>query len=316
MKKLYVLLIPIIIAFMGIFGWLYIKSTPQYSLYQMYQAVKAHDFTTFTKYADIDTIVSNLVDKVLEQSNKEQATKATGNEWEQLGANFTNVFIMGMKPTLINAAKSAIQKGVETGEIKNGYKPQNFVKTMMSLKVAQDGKVATITVMGNDNKPLSFKMRQLEGYWQVFDMDMDLSSANPSGAEKSSDTEGKTQTAQYGQKTEIGGGWYLTVNEPVDYVSGNRFEQPKENNKFVFTEVLYENTTNETGSFSISNLQLKDGDDHIYSYVYSGKDPKLESGDLEAGGKARGFITFEILKSSPVKSVIYNNNSNTVIFSK
>lgn len=313
MKKLSFLIIPVIIVVVGIFSWLYIKSTPQYSLYQMYQAVKSHDYKTFIKYADIDTIVSNLVDKVIEQSKKEQAAKSTGNEWEQLGASFAEGIILSMKPTLTTAAKSAIQKGVETGDIKSGYKSQSLFKTLMSLKVVRDGKVATVTITGDDNKPLSFKMRQLEGYWQVFDMNLDLSSANTSGA---SDAGKKTQKAQYGKRTDIGGGWFLTVNEPVDYVSDNQFEQPKEGNKFVAVESEYENTTTKTDSFSISNLQLKDNENHSYSYTYTSKDPQLNSGDLEAGGKIKGFITFEILKSSPVKSVIYNNNSITIVFSK
>ncbi len=317
MNKLLLLIIPLVFIVLGIFGWFYIKSTPQYSLYQMYQAVKSHDYKTFTKYADIDTIVSNLVDKAIEQSKKEQAAKATGNEWEQLGANLAQGIIMGMKPSLISAAKSAIQKGVEAGNIKSAYKPQNLVKTLMSLKVTQDGKVATVTVTGNDNKPLSFKMRQVEGYWQVFDMNLDLSNINPTnGTGTGTDTGKKTQQVKYGQRTDIGSGWFLTVNEPIDYISDNQFEQPKEGNKFVAIEAVYENTTNKTDSFSISNLQLKDVDDHSYSYTYTGKDPQLQSGDLEAGGKARGFVTFEISKSSPVKEVIYNNDLMTVIFSK
>lgn len=142
----------------------------------MYQSIKTHDYTTFSKFVDVDTLVGNLVDKSLEESKKQQELDDSADEWEQLGNSFAEGLVTLMKPTLTSAIKSGIQKNIESGDFKINYQPKDIFRILTDLKVKKDGKTATITVIGNDNKPFTFKMRQLDDYWQVFDMDVNLSS--------------------------------------------------------------------------------------------------------------------------------------------
>jgi len=280
----------------------------------MYNAVKSHDYATFTKFADIDTIVSNVLDKALAQSQKEQAAKTSGDQWEQLGANFAQGLITAFKPALIQKAKDEVKKQVEEGTFQTSYKPGNMITGFFSIKVQKDGKVANVTVPTQDpkTKPLSLKMRQQNGYWQVFDMNIDLSNAM-----ESPQVTQTTTRVKLGTRTDIGGGWFIAIASPSAYVSNNEFETPKEGNRFVATEITYENTTDQSDTYSLSHLSLKDTDDHSFSYSYmGGKEPQLSNDTLEAKGKVKGFVTFEIPETAQIKSIIYNGTEKTIIFEK
>ena len=172
-KKFWMIIIITIAILSGLF--LYLKSTPQYSLFRMYWSVKQRDYTTFSKFVDIDSVVNNLVDKVIENEKQQNLNNST-DEWASLGNSFAEGLITLMKPTLTSEIKSGIQKGVESGDFDTKYQPKEMIGILRNIKVKRDGKVATVTINNKDNKPFNFKMRKLNGYWQVFSTDIDLSS--------------------------------------------------------------------------------------------------------------------------------------------
>jgi len=273
----------------------------------MYQAIEAHDYETFSKYVDVDSVIDNMLDKALEESKEEEPA---GDEWYELGKSFAEGLIMMMKPRLKEEAKTEMKRQIESGEFKKEYKPQNIVKAFTKIKVQKEGKVANVTLTKEDNETLSIKMRKKDSYWQVFDMEFDLPEI------EAEETEG-AQQLKFGDRADIGKGWYLTVSELVSYEPKDIWDEPKEGYKLVSSEVIYENTSQETGHFSLSNLKLRDTEDHSYSdYLFGGKEPRLESGDLEAGGKVKGFVTFEILEDAEAQSVVYSGTYKTVVFSK
>lgn len=311
MKKLK-LSIGILVALLLIvlLSWRYILSTPQYSLYQLYNAVKVHDYQTFTKYADVDSVVGNVIDKVMAQNG--ETANSQGNGWDQLAQGL----VLSMKPTLVQTAKNEIKKQVEQGSFQTNYKPNDFLKGFFAIKVKQDGKVADVTLpsQNSKDKPLSLKMRQLDGYWQIFDMNIDLSSTN-----QLEDTGRKVQNAKFGQRMPIGHDLFVTVSEPIPYTSDNEFEQPKSGNQFLAVDVTYDRSSNSkfTDGYDPSFLKLKDTDGHLYQTSYVTKDPSLSSADsLEAGGKARGWIVFELPINTQLKQAVYSNSDVTIDFSK
>ena len=316
MKKYLLIGLPVLLIVLGLFVWLYVRSTPQYSLYLISNSVKAHDYKTFTKYVDINTVVSNVIDNALAESAKEEAKAPQGDQWYQLGQAFAQGLITAMKPTLIQKAKDEVQKEVETGTFKNNYSSTNLVVQFFAIKVKQDGKVANVTIPANNpkNQPLTVKMRQTNGYWQIFDMALDTSNLNNTSAGAAA-TSGSTQ-AKYDSRVSIGSDWYIRISTPEAYTTYDEFSGPKEGNKYVDIEVTYENTTKQQDSFSTDNLKIKDIDDHSYSSTYSGRDPMLASGTLEANGKVKGYLTYEMPSNEAVKSVIYSNsyNGTTIIF--
>ncbi len=88
------------------------------------------------------------------------------------------------------------------------------------------------------------------------------------------------------------------VTANLDFHSGNAYEQPKADNRFVTVEILYENTGTEKLSYNPFDWKLTDSAGFNYDHGYSGKGPELHSGDLAPGEKARGFITYEVPKTS------------------
>ena len=64
MKKVYVIciIILLLVATTGIIYWQY-TTTPRYSLLQIKKAYDQHDFASFQKYVDIETVTNSLVDK-------------------------------------------------------------------------------------------------------------------------------------------------------------------------------------------------------------------------------------------------------------
>lgn len=280
-------------------------SSPQYSLYQMYGAVKEHNYEKFKKYVDIDSVTTNVVDKAIE-SAKQNTDTTSGNVWENLGATFAVSLFDSMKPGFKTTLTSTIQKAVEEGTFKSDYKPKNIIQIFQMISVKRDGKVADITIKAKGVSDLHIKMRNLNGYWQVFDMDLPAPSTNDTS---SSET---TTQAKYGDRVDISQGWFLTVEAPTDYVNPNEFEQPKSGNKNVAIKVSYENTTDKPDSFSISNFKLKDDKDFSYSRTYGGKTPALEDSTLEAHGKVNGYLTFEIPTDTQSTSVVYSGTKSVV----
>ncbi len=307
---LFVLGILALFALVGISGWSYSKTTPQFSLYKMIRAVKSHDYETFTKYFDVDSVVDNVIAKALESTRSKGVEESEGSEWEELGKDFAEGLITMMKPALKERFKEEIKRGVETGGFREDLQTVGLIGIFTRTTVQREGKVAKVALRKKDDEQLSMMMRNKDGYWQVFDFDMDF---DFSDSEEKEEKETKRE-ASFGDRADIGKGWFLTVNEPSSYEPTNRYDQPEEGYKYIAVEVIYENTSNETDRFSLSNLRLKDSQDHSYSHNYSGKEPELESGDLETEGRVRGFVTFEILENASVKSVVYSGSDATVVF--
>ncbi|MCL5409654.1 MAG: DUF4352 domain-containing protein [Patescibacteria group bacterium] len=310
-KKIAIILTGVvgILLVVAFIGWQFIKVSPQYSVYQIYQATSQHDYEKFKKYVDVEGISNNVIDKALAQAT-ESTTKDTSNNdpFYQLGQTIGIGLINSMKPQLKEKMTTEIKKAVEEGTFKTAYKPKNIFGYFNTVQANKDGKVATVTIKTQGKDDLTFKMRDLGGYWQIFDMELPV----PEVDTTKSPTE-TTFQAKYGERVDIGSGWYLTVEAPAEY-KPTGYSTPKEGNKYVAVKITYENTTNAPDSYSTYNFKLKDDKDFSYSDTYGGKDPSIESGDLEANGKVTGYMTFEIPQDNNPKSLIYSG-SKSVVFS-
>lgn len=289
-------------------SWNYIRTSPQYSLYQMYRAIEARDYEKVTKYVDVDSVVDNTVNQILEET-KEETQADESDPWAAFGQSLAEGFIMAFKPQLKEEAKNTIRNQIESGEFKKDYKPGNLAKAYTKINVEREGKVARVTINSEEKEPLKLKMRQKENYWQVFELEFEIPDAEV--------REENAQRVKYGDRASIDEGWYLTVNSPEEYSPTNYLEAPSEGQKLISVELVYENTNDKTGSFSLTDLRLKDTEDHSFSQYYlGGKKPEMGSGDLEPGGTVRGYMTFEIPEESTPQSVVYGGGFATIIFLK
>jgi len=304
----------ILLGFIGFFtlsavvGWRIVKVSPQYSIYQVYQAIDKHDYEKFKRYVDVEGISNSVVDKVFAQATEEVTKDATNDPFYQLGQSIGLGLITSMKPQLKEKIVTEIKKAVEEGSFKKDYKPNSINEYFKSVHVQKDGKVATIAIKIQSKEDLTFKMRDLNGYWQIFDMELPVPEEDTSGSQSED-----TYQAKFGEKVDITQGWFLTVEEPEDY-KPTGYSIPEEGNKYVSAKITYENTTDTPRSYSTYNFKLKDDKDFSYSDTYSGRDPRIESDDLEANGKVTGYMTFEIPQENEQKSVVYSG-AKSVVFS-
>src|SRR3989344_5588066 len=109
-------------------GWQIIKVSPQYSVYQIYQATSQHDYEKFKKYVDVEGISNNVVDKALAAATEATKQDISNNDpFYQLGYNLGLSLVTSMKPRLKEEMVSGIKRAVEEGSFKKDYKPKNIL---------------------------------------------------------------------------------------------------------------------------------------------------------------------------------------------
>ena len=106
--------------------------------------------------------------------------------------------------------------------------------------------------------------------------------------------EPKTVTGAVGQVLHLNGVDVTVVSVDPNYKAANQFITPKPGNRFVVVEVLYQGTGSERIAYNEFDWSMSDGQGFSYQPSFADKEPQLHSGQLDPGGKARGFITFEI----------------------
>lgn len=184
-KKKYFIFTLAAILFISCFGYWYWLRTPQYSLKVIKEAVETHDLGKFEKHVDIDTLVSRLVDQLLDTRLNNKSTIQD----EQANA-FAAGLVKMLKPQLVSMAKDQIRSYVEKGTPESPQKDttepaptfsiNDFYKNTgggsVNMKgieyVNKDGKLAVVGLKLfypklNADVILELKMREMDGYWQV-----------------------------------------------------------------------------------------------------------------------------------------------------
>lgn len=155
------------ILFVLVSAFLYVKGTPQYSLYQFSKAVEAHDAETALKYFDVDSIVDNLVNDFV----KIQEEKKPANEFEAMGKNFTKGLMAMMVPAMKEALKVQFKEGItKQSEDKSPLKKFNNFK-WSDFEIKMEGNTAFLS--RKDDKELTVKMvKTSAGHWKIVQLTM------------------------------------------------------------------------------------------------------------------------------------------------
>lgn len=114
------------------------------------------------------------------------------------------------------------------------------------------------------------------------------------------ETEVKAETFVIGDTIELGDYVIKVTKFENPYIESNEFSQPETGNKFVAIEVEYQNNTyDKTISYNLFDWTVSDQEGYAYDSTFlATKTPDLSSGDLNPGGKVKGWVTFEVLESS------------------
>lgn len=182
------LVVLIIAACAGYWYWL---QTPQYSLKMVRTAISNHDLTLFQKHVDVDSLVSRAIDQIIDSKMNDP------NEVQDEGMNnIAKGLILTLKPQLVSAAKEEIKSFVEKGtggnntaseqtsSNKNGKNQSISAKKALGSAGTESAEFQGISYVNKDGKLalvglkvfysklnytgiLELKMRELDGYWQI-----------------------------------------------------------------------------------------------------------------------------------------------------
>jgi len=183
MKKLIYIALGLLILTFGISSLLYYEyiSSPKYSLNQIRESIKNHDFTQFNKLVDTKYIANEFLDKyILDGLNNNTETSEAWPLGELLGKGFSEL----MKVEIEEELSHKIQKFVEQGYIKktdDGSKLNYFylldkILVFKSVKsVEKDGRIANVRLKFTAKRydtilEVNVQMRDKGRYWQIFDI--------------------------------------------------------------------------------------------------------------------------------------------------
>ena len=95
-----------------------------------------------------------------------------------------------------------------------------------------------------------------------------------------------------------------------DFEEGKIYDSfyPETGMKFVAVEVLVTNISKEPVDYN-SLFDFKISDDNSYEYdicMFGAKEPSLKAGNINAGRKIRGWLTFEVKKEAKEFEIVYS----------
>jgi len=141
--------IVLILFSLGLFAWNFLKTTPKYSLYQVYSAVKHKNYKQFVKYVDIDAVVEN----VLNQSSEDLTD-------------------------LKDLSKTLLKRQIERGKFFGSDRIRsNTILDMFrfwdNTELKMINTIAQASISSGEEK-LQFHMKKLNHRWQVFRIDLEI----------------------------------------------------------------------------------------------------------------------------------------------
>ncbi|NVO83615.1 hypothetical protein [Hymenobacter terrestris] len=182
MKKLIILIVLVAVA-VGAYLYFYkVRTAPEYSLMQAYQAIDDHDPAAFERYVDVNSVTGNLVDDVAKNGSALGVLNPGG--MAMTGA------LRLLKPQLAQAARKEVQRYIETGsaEAAAAAAPNRLVNVSMmglaSKVVGENSKFYGVAYSREEGEQalvglkfsqprydttlvLEVKMRKRDDYWQA-----------------------------------------------------------------------------------------------------------------------------------------------------
>ncbi len=189
MKKWLFVIMIILVIISGFVFWKIVIS-PQYSLKQLKKAISENDVTVFEKYVALD----NVVDSIITQSwNYYYLEGETETRWDKIRQEIGNSFLSVVKPNLKEIIKKEVLEYIETGswadiEKEDENKIYSVVRKLIKKRVDPqqwdqqsinyteiEGVTAHVGVTYYDqsqetNFLVEFKMRDMNGYWQLIEI--------------------------------------------------------------------------------------------------------------------------------------------------
>jgi hypothetical protein len=288
----------------GIAGFLFVKSTPQYSIYELGRSIKNKDYESFSKYFNSGDVVTAAVE--------EYAKTQDGDYPYEYGS-----YLSYLTTYIKDGSEQEFKKKVENGDLleQEGVKQiinMNPVELFAATKVEKDGKIAIVTVnLGSDQVEL--KMRHKDGNWQIFEIKnwqklvdtktfklgfTDLYGDMPSPSDPYEPAPEEEVSKNIGEEISTSN-FTVTIKssreaESLDSTYGEG-TKAGEGAKFVFVDMKVTNTSKSSMYIDTYLFDLKDNQERSYDSEYSYYGAKaLSYQSIAAGLSSSGEIAFEV----------------------
>lgn len=307
----------VVVALWAFFCWHFILSTPQFALWRMYQAIQRHDYETFTKYFDTDSVVDDLLSRVMETTGK-----TTGTEGSDLGEALTKGFIAMMGPSLKESLRSEIKRQVELGTFQAGKGPADLIAIFTKLRVKREGKVAEISYKTKDGETTLVKMRQKSGSWQVINIGLDIPNLGSEiGSETAPEEKKVVFEKKIGEVIELATLTFMVNSAEEKQTLNARYGSQsvaKVGAKFVVIDMNILNTTKSGFTFFPDDgFLLVDNEDRefkTYSDSIGSIDDYLNVRELTPGIEEQGYLVYEIPEDAQSYSLVTSKKDTNEVY--
>lgn len=168
-KALAVILILIVLCAAGAwFAYNSWKESPAYSLSKAGLALQANDSMMIEKYIDIDSVLSDTVDVIVQESLNSYGGGESNDMMNMMITGFASV----MKPQIVSALKQNILEGIKknSGNSSAGEMPKSKIKSLKTLKKDED--LASVEVIlllpeSEEEVKLVLRMKKHSNYWRI-----------------------------------------------------------------------------------------------------------------------------------------------------
>jgi hypothetical protein len=169
-------IISVVILLLLVSGFLYVRTTPYYSIYQLAGAVNNHDPEKALKFIDVDSIVENLVKNL---SANEHALKPSTRKAIIAGISMNMASIKeGITQYIITSIRSGDSGNATKQESAGGIGFGNFninrihKNIIWDLDVTTKGTTAFVRMKDKPERKVRM-IRTPEGYWKIVEIIID-----------------------------------------------------------------------------------------------------------------------------------------------
>lgn len=177
--------IVVVLSLAGFGGYIYMTRTPEYSVHQAGDALRAKDWDKFNRYVDVRAVLDKSADALVEDYLKEQNLDA-----KQIGIARSAVHFL--KPQIISLAENQIKitffsfeddevtSDSNTAAIESSKKPKKSpnrlkLESMTSEYLPNDFAIITIHFSSDDpndreKKIAKVKMKKEKDHWQAIEI--------------------------------------------------------------------------------------------------------------------------------------------------
>lgn len=272
-------------------GYLYLRGTPQFSIYQMGKAVQQRDYNKFEKYVDVNTVVDNVFAEAMKDVDVEDAGIFSG-------------LVLTMAETAKETAKTSFKSSVESGEFGESiWGDINLTNLMLKVKSERHGKISDITLRDDDT--VSFSMRKEDGVWRIIDVNNMDKLVDLDEEEKTEESKREVIEKALGEEAVLAT-IAVKVNKAEKLATlpsswGDPTKPSSNENTFLKVNVTLRNLSEEDFYMGSDVFYLADSEQNqyeMYDDLFSGDDNNLNYESVKPGLSKTGNVYFEIPKTA------------------